>query len=110
MRSRFVRSRRWLAPAMGVVALLGVPYAWFEIADPERLELTDAVRASAPGRFVRLTDGYTHYELGGPPAAPVVVLVAVFSVPYYIWDPTFEALVGAGFRVLRYDYYGRGFS
>jgi len=31
-------------------------------------------------------------------------------VPYYIWDPTFTALVDAGFRVLRYDYYGRGFS
>ena len=33
-----------------------------------------------------------------------------FSVPYYIWDPTFKALTDAGFRVLRYDYYGRGFS
>src|SRR5262249_13103799 len=33
-----------------------------------------------------------------------------FSVPYYIWDPTFDALTKAGFRVLRYDYYGRGFS
>src|SRR5205823_2647140 len=29
---------------------------------------------------------------------------------YYIWDPTFAALVQAGFRVLRYDYYGRGYS
>jgi pimeloyl-ACP methyl ester carboxylesterase len=93
-----------------LVALVGVPYAWFKIADPERLELNDTVRASAPGRFVRLTDGYTHYDLSGPSAAPIVVLVAGFSVPYYIWDPTFDALVGAGFRVLRYDYYGRGFS
>jgi pimeloyl-ACP methyl ester carboxylesterase len=110
MRSTLLRSSRWLAPVVALVALLGVPYAWFKIADPERLELNDTVRASAPGRFVRLTDGYTHYDLSGPSAAPIVVLVAGFSVPYYIWDPTFDALVGAGFRVLRYDYYGRGFS
>jgi len=38
------------------------------------------------------------------------VLAAGFSVPYYIWDPTFKALTSAGFRVLRYDYYGRGYS
>ena len=43
-------------------------------------------------------------------SASVVVLAAGFSVPYYIWDPTFKALTGAGFRVLRYDYYGRGYS
>jgi pimeloyl-ACP methyl ester carboxylesterase len=39
-----------------------------------------------------------------------VVLAAGATVPYYIWDPTFAALVQAGFRVLRYDYYGRGYS
>lgn len=38
------------------------------------------------------------------------MLAAGFSVPYYVWDPTFAALADAGFRVLRYDYYGRGFS
>ena len=38
------------------------------------------------------------------------MLAAGATVPYYIWDPTFTALVGAGFRVLRYDYYGRGYS
>jgi pimeloyl-ACP methyl ester carboxylesterase len=38
------------------------------------------------------------------------VLVHGFSVPYYVWDPTFEALTGSGFRVLRYDLYGRGYS
>jgi len=68
------------------------------------------VRQQTPGRFVRLTDGFTHYEMAGPESGPVVVLAAGFSVPYYIWDPTFAALSKAGVRVLRYDYYGRGFS
>jgi pimeloyl-ACP methyl ester carboxylesterase len=39
-----------------------------------------------------------------------VVLVHGFSVPYFVWDPTFDALVQAGFHVLRYDLYGRGYS
>jgi pimeloyl-ACP methyl ester carboxylesterase len=37
-------------------------------------------------------------------------LVHGFSVPYFIWDPTWEALLSAGYRVLRYDLFGRGYS
>src|SRR5262249_42287969 len=67
-------------------------------------------RSAMPGQFAKLTDGVTHYQLGGPENGRVVVLAAGFSVPYYIWDPTFNALTSAGYRVLRYDYYGRGYS
>ena len=70
----------------------------------------DSLRAKTAGDFVRLDDGYTHYELSGPVNAQVVVLVHGFSAPYFIWEPTFKALAQAGFRVLRYDLYGRGFS
>jgi pimeloyl-ACP methyl ester carboxylesterase len=87
-----------------------VPAALYYTLDPERLDLDDAARRSASGQFVKLSDGYTHYELGGPAGGRLVVLTAGATVPYYIWDPTFTALVNAGFRVLRYDYYGRGFS
>ena len=76
----------------------------------ETEELNDAARTSAPGSFVQLPDGYTHYELGGPDDGPSVVLVHGFSVPYFIWDPTFDFLTEAGFRVLRYDLFGRGYS
>jgi len=87
-----------------------LPAALYFALDPERLDLDDAARAGAAGQFARLSDGYTHYELAGPADGRVVVLAAGATVPYYIWDPTFTALVDAGFRVLRYDYYGRGFS
>jgi len=82
----------------------------FILADQEKITLTDSVRASLPGQFVTLPAGVVHYELAGPDTAPTVVLVHGFSVPYYIWDPTFDALIQAGFRVLRYDLFGRGFS
>lgn len=62
--------------------------------------------------FIRLSDGVTHYELSGPPDpnAPLVVLVHGVYGPMIAWDKTAEALNRAGFRVLRYDLYGRGFS
>ncbi|MEO8260394.1 MAG: alpha/beta fold hydrolase [Acidobacteriota bacterium] len=96
--------------ALALVLSVAAGRAVYVAADPEKRDIDQAVRASAPGQFVRLSDGYTHYDVGGPPDGPVVVLAAGVSVPYYIWDPTFAALVGAGFRVLRYDYYGRGYS
>lgn len=76
----------------------------------ETQTLGDAVRALAPGQFVELTDGFTHYELAGPSGGNAVALIHGFSVPYFLWDPTFAGLVGADFRVLRYDLFGRGYS
>ncbi len=87
-----------------------LPAGLYATLDSERLDLDAAARATAPGQFARLRDGYTHYELAGPADGRFVVLAAGATVPYYIWDPTFKALVDAGYRVLRYDYYGRGFS
>lgn len=72
--------------------------------------LDEAARKSADGSFVKLRDGITHYELGNPKHEETVVLVHGFSVPYFIYDPTFEFLTRSGFRVLRYDIFGRGFS
>jgi pimeloyl-ACP methyl ester carboxylesterase len=91
---------------------MAILWGIYALEDPESRDLDSAARAGVPGAFAPLADGYTHYELGGPPAdsRPAVVLAAGFSVPYYIWDPTFKALTSAGFRVLRYDYYGRGYS
>src|SRR6478736_6702893 len=100
----------WPAAVSAGLLLMTVAGPVYRTVDPERLDLTPAVRASAPGAFVALADGYTHYEIAGPASGRTVVLAAGATVPYYIWDPTFAALTTAGFRVLRYDYYGRGYS
>jgi len=76
----------------------------------ETKELNESTRKESDGSFIALADGVTHYELGGPENGKPVVLVHGFSVPYFIFDPTFEFLTNAGFRVLRYDLIGRGFS
>lgn len=77
----------------------------------ESKELNESARKQLGGSFIALTDGVTHYELGGATDGTIpVVLVHGFSVPSFIYDPTFEVLVKSGFRVLRYDLIGRGFS
>lgn len=60
--------------------------------------------------FVSLGDGFTHYQWQGPENGPKVVLIHGFSSPYFVWDKTISALAEEGFRVLRYDLYGRGLS
>src|SRR5512147_2320234 len=76
----------------------------------ETKELNDTTRRLTGGSFVPLADGITHYELGNITRDTTVVLVHGFSVPYFIFDPTFHFLTQNGFRVLRYDLFGRGFS
>jgi pimeloyl-ACP methyl ester carboxylesterase len=78
--------------------------------DPERRVMDDVARAGVPGRFVRLRDGVTHYETASPDSGRAVVLAAGFSVPAYFSDSLYQRLADSGFRVLRYDYHGRGWS
>ena len=99
-----------LISAAVVVVIVFAINGLFLIADTERYTLDEAARKNVSGSFVQLTDGITHYELAGSDTGKVVVLVHGFSVPYYIWDSTFVKLVDEGYRVLRYDEYGRGFS
>lgn len=76
----------------------------------ETKELNDETRKNAGGSFIQLPDGVTHYELSGNESGEVVVLIHGFSVPYFIYDPTFKILTESGFRVVRYDLFGRGYS
>lgn len=103
-----MRLLRHVAAALLLLAAAG--YLWYRLHDPERVTLDDVARQEAPGRFVGLSDGLTHYEVAGPDSGRVVVLAAGFSVPAYIWDSLYQGLADSGFRVVRYDYYGRGWS
>ncbi len=80
-------------------------------ADYERFELDDAVRASVPGyEWAALEDGVAGYRWHGPEDGPIVVMVHGLTTPSMVWDRNVPALTDAGFRVLRLDLYGRGWS
>ena len=103
-----MRSLRW---SVGFVLILGgAVFLAYRVKDPERRTLDDVARAEAPGRFVHLADGITHYEVAGPDSGQVVLFASAFSVPGFISDPLFQQLADSGFRVIRFDYYGRGWS
>lgn len=94
--------------ALLAIAALGV----YQVRNPERESLDAGVRAAAglPGAFIGSPVGTTYYEVAGPDTGRVALLVHGFSVPSYIWDSTFTSLATAGYRVIRYDLMGRGWS
>ena len=98
----------WAMLLVAVVAIILVtPYL---LLNPEKRDLDEATRARLGGSYVRLSRGVTHYALEGPPQGQLVVLVHGGTVPMYTWDELAPILTAAGFRILRYDMYGRGYS
>ncbi|HLK63766.1 MAG TPA: alpha/beta hydrolase [Bryobacteraceae bacterium] len=93
-----------------VAAVAALPLMRYLQSDQETLVMNDEARRGVSGSFVKLTDGVTHYQLGGPATGVPLLLVPGFSTPYNVWDPTFEGLTGAGLHVLRYELFGRGYS
>ena len=94
--------------AIGVVIIIVVllPY----VLSVETDELDGNIRSKTPGKYVQLSKGWTHYEISGPEKGKTVLLVHGFSCPYFIWDSTVTSLTKAGFRVIRFDLWGRGTS
>ncbi len=72
--------------------------------------MDDVMRAIAPGEIVELRQGKTHYQLEGPDDAPLFVLIHGVTTPSFVFDALAPELINHGYRVLRYDLYGRGFS
>jgi len=103
---RRVRKALLAAGAILILAAAAVPW----LRNLEHAPLDAAARRLAPGRFVALSHGMVHYRVAGPEQGQPVVLVHGFSVPDYVFDRTREGLAAAGFRVVSFDLYGRGWS
>ena len=99
--------RTWLVIVIGLFLLL---IGLVVFSGVEKRVLDQDARNQAGGSFVQLEQGTVNYFLEGPADAPVVVLVHGFSVPAYVWEPTAAFLNDNGYRTLRFDLFGRGFS
>jgi hypothetical protein len=104
--------RRWRWWAASAVLILLVPFvaAAFLARDREPLTLNERERSRLPGSFVALSQGYTNYEVMGPASGRVVLLVPGISIPRGVFARTLAPLAEAGYRVIAFDLYGRGFS
>jgi pimeloyl-ACP methyl ester carboxylesterase len=72
-----------------------------------------ALRQAFPERYHQRLEtpyGVTHYESAGTLDRPIIVLIHGVSGPMSVWDETTKTLLAHGYRVIRYDLFGRGFS
>lgn len=77
----------------------------------EQLKLDEEARHAAPGKFVSLSDGVTHYVEAGPPEGTPLVLIHGGGVcGMEVWQHNINHLSENGYHVLAYDLYGRGYS
>ena len=82
----------------------------YKLLNPETKVLNEEERENLGGTYTRLTDGVTHYTLSGPDNAQLVVLVHGGTIPSWGLKTQVTALQKAGYRVLTYDMFGRGYS
>jgi|TARA_B110000879_G_scaffold30999_1_gene42328 pimeloyl-ACP methyl ester carboxylesterase len=94
----------WVALLLAAIA--AAPFA----VEHYRAVMSDGRRGSAPGQFVELSQGVTHFHLSGPNEGPLIVCVHGLTTPSFVWAQLAKGLTTLGFRVLVYDLYGRGFS
>ncbi len=103
--------RRKLFIALGLLVLVLAVLPW--VLDGEDQQLDDGRRQRLIEKghtFVSLSAGTVHYELSGPVGGPLAVLIHGVSGPMEVWDQALPPLHAEGYRTLRFDHYGRGWS
>ncbi|MCX8225028.1 MAG: alpha/beta hydrolase [Sulfitobacter sp.] len=80
------------------------------LIERNRSSMNDATRGGAPGQFVELSQGVTHFAWFGPHTGPVAVCIHGLTTPSFVWRGVTRGLALMGYRTLVYDLYGRGYS
>ncbi len=102
--------------ALALIVVLGVALAGsFWGANLLRPSLNEETRAAlqADGKahqFAKIAAGTVHYRDEGDKRAPTIVLIHGFSTPSFVYEDYFTPLTDAGFRVVSFDLFGRGYS
>lgn len=77
----------------------------------ETKPINEITRATAPGKFIQLTNGVTHFQLHGNDTDQLLVLIHGGGITgMEVWDKNIEVLTANGYQVLQYDLFGRGYS
>lgn len=91
-----------------VVILLGIPVSYL-VNFREFKAYNQEFQNQASYSLVHLSEGETHYQYIENDG-PLVVMVHGGTIPLWNFDFQVEALEEAGYSILRYDHYGRGYS
>lgn len=83
-----------------------------DVFTPKELTtITTCFSESEPdGKFLKDRHGFTHYAIDGQIEHPMVCLCHGLGTSMKAFQSISEDLVNAGYSVLKYDYYGHGYS
>lgn len=92
--------------------ILGIALIWLVVLAycPEDFSDFDTASRAAKGEYLTLDPGKTRYQVYGEAGRPTLVLIHSFNGYLESWTPNIDPLVAAGYRVVVYDLWGRGFS
>ena len=91
-----------------ILSIIVLPYIY------SLLKLKNPAKIIKPeyGKFAELKNGNIFYQefTSNNPIGQIVILVHGFSTPSIVWKGIVPYLTNAGYDVIAYDHYGRGFS
>jgi pimeloyl-ACP methyl ester carboxylesterase len=103
-----VRLSKYLAWV--VVVLLIVAAGAYVVTRAGLQELNAEAREKLGGLYLQTERGVLSYTREGNHEAPPIILVHGFSTPKFVWEQVTPYLLEAGYQVITYDHFGRGFS
>ena len=91
-----------------ILFIIFVPYIYSSI----KLKNPSKIIKPEYGKFAELKNGNIFYQefSSSNPIGQIVVLVHGFSTPSIVWKGIIPYLTDAGYDIVTYDHYGRGFS
>lgn len=102
--------KRFIYLIVFAIILLGVVYLIMN-GIQENKPLDELARKQAPGKFITLSDGVTHYlKLGAEGGTPLLFIHGGGITGLEVWRKNAMLFAEQGFNVLLYDLYGRGYS
>jgi len=90
------------------LSIILLPYIYSSI----KLKNPSKIIKPEYGKFAELKNGKIFYQefTSDSPNGQIVILVHGFSTPSIVWKGIIPYLTDAGYAVIAYDHYGRGFS
>ncbi len=91
-----------------ILSIILLPYIYSSI----KLKNQSKIIKPEYGKFAELKNGNIFYQEFAPDNSigQIVILVHGFSTPSIVWKGIIPFLIDAGYDVIAYDHYGRGFS
>jgi pimeloyl-ACP methyl ester carboxylesterase len=90
-----------------LVVLAAIAYG---IARSDQKVLDQEARNTLGGLYLHTDNGVLSYTRQGAELDPTIILVHGFSTPKFVWKQVTPHLLAAGYQVITYDHFGRGFS